>query len=346
MGYQLSRNPAIDYLILERGEIGHSWFCMHDSLLLLSPMWVNQLPGHRFSLRRSFEKIPKADFILHLKTYAKRYSMNCLPDVDVTEVRKIDDLFIVTTSKGEFRSRTVVNATGYYVSPYTPTFEIDDGSITVIHSAAYKSPDELVKLIGAGDKKILIVGKRVSAGQLLEELDDAGYSLGISTRAAIETRIGGVLGIIKENLYYVKEKLRLSRNPDIRHDSLALMNGGDSDKIIASGRLRLHTTIKSIKNGDVTFSNGECQTYDLVVCATGFKTEFLHLGGLVDPRTPILDQLNTGEHIEHSGLFFLGVDNMINFTSRYVRGVASDSKVVFDQLTQRLAGPTDSESST
>lgn len=336
MGYRLSRLSGIDYVILERGELGHSWGCMHDSLLLLSPMWVNQLPGHRFPLSRSFEKIPKVDFIQYLVSYAQRYSMNWAPNVEVTSVAKENDVFVASTSKGEIRSRTIVNATGYYSRPYTPEFETNDGSITMIHSAEYKSPAELAKLIGCGDKKILIVGKRVSAGQLLEELDDAGHLLGISTQAAIETRVGGILGIIKENLYYLKEMLRFLFDPYIKQNSLALMNGGKTDKIIESGRLKHHTAIKRIQDGQVAFSDGERETYDLIICATGYVSGYPHLCGLIDARVSIREQLNMGEHLGTPGLFFLGVDNMINFKSRYVRGVAADSKIISEKLLQHL----------
>lgn len=339
MAYRLTRNNDIDYTILERAELGHSWVIMHDSLLLLSPMWVNQLAGHRFPLHRSFEKIPKADFIRYLRSYADRYSMNLTTNTNVINVAKDGDVFVTTTDQRAIRSRTVVNATGYYASPYTPEFEINDGSVAMIHSADYKSPAELETLIGPGNKKVLIVGKRVSAGQLLEELDDAGYSLGISIKAPIETRIGGVLGIIKENLYYTREILRFSTDPYIKQNSLALMNGGKSDKIIQSDRLRQHATINKIRNGEVVFSDGTRNSYDLIICATGFKAEYPHLNNLLDRRIPLLKQLDMGEHRTIPGLFFLGVDNLINFKSRYVRGVASDSKVVAARLSQYLQLP-------
>lgn len=336
MGYRLSQCGAVNYMIFERGELGQSWISMHDSLLLLSPMWVNQLPGHRFPLLRSFDKIPKSDFVEYLVSYAHRYSMNWTGKTKVLNIVKDGDVFVITTDQTRIRSRVVVNATGYYASPYTPSFEANDGSVPLIHSANYRSTSSLGDLIGPGSKRILIVGKRVSAGQLLEELDDAGHTLGISIRAPIETRIGGILGVLKENLYYTREILRFMVDPYIKQDSLALMNGGRTDEIIQSGRLRQHMTIESIQNGDVVFSNGDRDAYDLIICATGFKAEYPHLESLLDSRVPLLDQLEMGEHKTVAGLFFLGVDNMINFKSRYVRGVAADSKTVADRLVQYL----------
>jgi len=336
MGHQLTRFPDIEYVILERGQIGHSWACMHDSLVVLSPMWVNQLPGFRFPLGRSFDRLPKKDFIQYLVSYAEHYSMNWVSNIDVTGVRKEDGLFLVTTSNGEIRSKTIVNATGYYSTPYTPELEWTDSSVPIMHSAAYKSPAELAKLLGPGNRKILIVGKRLSAGQLLEELDAAGYSLGISTRAEIETRAGGILGFIKETLYYLKEIFLLYMNPYIKQYSYAIMDGGKTDDLIKSGRLRHHTIVRGIKNGEVFFSNDEHDAYDLIICATGFKAEFPHLGRLIDDQVPLLEQLDKGEHLEVPGLFFLGIDNMINFTSRYVRGVAADSTVVSEKLIRHL----------
>lgn len=341
VAYRLSQRPDIDYMILERGQIGHSWSTMHDSLKLLSPMWVNQLPGHRFPLSRSFAKISRSEFIAYLERYATRYRMNLTGDTTVTGVSRDGADFVVATDKGEYRARTVVNATGYYATPQIPTWTDNDGSIPVIHSADYQSPEALQKQLGDKDRRILIVGKRVSAGQLLEELDDAGFTLGISVRAPIETRVGGILGIIKENLYFVREKLRFLRNPYIRQNSLALMNGGKTDRIIRSGRLSQHTTIDSIRDGQIAFSDGTTAAYELVICATGFVADYPHLAGLLDAGTPVLEQLHMGEHRKIPGLFFIGIDNLFSFKSRYVRGIAADSGDVANRLGRYLASSKD-----
>lgn len=325
--YRFVQRGGMDFTVLERGRIGHSWHLMHDSLLLLSPMWVNQLPGHRFPLHRSFSKIPKADFIGYLQSYAKRYEMPWRADTDVYDVAVDDGNFVLNTSAGPIRSRSVVNATGYYGSPHMPDFTSDDGSVRVMHAADYRSPEQVASLTGPTGR-ILIVGKRVSAGQLLEELDDAGFTLGISVRGPIETRPGGLRGIIKENLYYVKEMLRFRIDPYIRQNSLALMNGGKTDRIIRSGRLQQHPTIDRIEAGEIHFADSSRACYDLVICATGFDTDYPHLRGLLDDDKPVLEQLQMGAHQTVPGLFFVGVDNLINFKSRYVRGVAADSALV------------------
>lgn len=336
MGYRLSRSPGITYAILEKGEIGQSWIDMHDSLRLLSPMWVNRLPGHRFSLLRSFAKIPKDDFVWHLQSYAAKYAMRLVPHTEVKSVCKESEQFAVETSSGRYAAKALVNATGFFCYPWTPPFQANDGSIKIIHSAQYKSPERLHEMgVRRGDS-ILIIGKRVSAGQLLEELHDAGFKLGISVQAGIETRAGGVFGFVKENLYYTREILRHFGDPYAKQNSLALMNGGKTDRIIRSGKLEIHPPIASIRSGVVQFRDGHSRQYDLVIAATGFRPVFRHLANVLDESTPLLEQLIQGEHRHTQGLFFLGVDNLVNFKSRYVRGIAADSQLVYDRIRSYL----------
>jgi uncharacterized NAD(P)/FAD-binding protein YdhS len=332
MAYRLARSTDISHAILEKGDVGQSWIDMHDSLRLLSPMWVNQLPGHRFNVLRSFERVPKGDFVQHLQTYARKYALPLIPNTDVRTVTTTAQKFLLETASGSYTANAVVNATGYFCYPWTPALKTNDGSVRLIHSADYKSPAGLDAMgVRRGDR-ILIIGKRVSAGQLLEELDDAGYALGISVQSKIQTRPGGFRGYVKENLYYSREMLRIFQNPYIRENSLALMNGGKTDRIIRSGRLDIHAPVESISEGTVWFQDGSSKRYDLVIAATGFRPNFSHLRGVIDVNMPLLEQLDLGQHRDKAGLFFLGLDNLINFKSRYVRGIAADSLLVYRRV--------------
>lgn len=336
LGYQFTRCRDIDYAIVEKGSIGQSWRNMHDTLHLLSPMYVNQLPGFRFSVLRSFEKIPKEDFVRYLQRYAQKFGLNVLTGTTVDSVEKVGGRFRLKTSNGILEARTVVNATGYYSRPFLPNIERNDGSVKSIHSAEYKSPQELYRKGVVPGSRILIVGKRVSAGQLLEELFDAKFKLGISIRAEIETRRSGFSGWVKENLYYAKEYLQLMFQPNTKHDSLALMDGGRTDQIIQSGALATHGLIESIRDGRVFFADGKSEVYDLIVFATGYRACCSYLDDLVDTTRTLLDQQKNGRHTTVSGLYFLGLDNMISFKSRYVRGIASDSKLVAQDVSSYL----------
>ena len=51
-GLAMSRRLAersIDHVVLERGEVAHSWRTQRwDSLRLLTPNWMTRLPGHAY----------------------------------------------------------------------------------------------------------------------------------------------------------------------------------------------------------------------------------------------------------------------------------------------------------
>lgn len=335
MGYRLSQS-TIRYLVLDKGSIGQSWREMHDSLRLLSPMYVNQLPGIRFPFLRLLEKIPKADFVEYLEEYVRRYEINVAQHTEVTRARKDGEEFALETGNGTLRTKTLVNATGYFFHRYTPEIGSDDHSIPAIHSADYKSPHLLSDVGVPPGGRILIVGKRVSAGQLLEELYQSDYKLGMSTTGPIETRTSGVAGWIRENLYYAREYMNFLFDPYIQRNSLALMDGGETDRIIRSGELALHPTIEAIREGSVLFTDGTSGQYDLVIYATGFREDYRYIDGIDDSPAPLSAHLDCGEHKTIRGLFFIGVDNMISFKSRYVRGVASDSKAVSQRVLSYL----------
>ena len=52
-GLAMSRRLAalsVDHVVLERGEVAHSWRTQRwDSLRLLTPNWMTRLPGHTYS---------------------------------------------------------------------------------------------------------------------------------------------------------------------------------------------------------------------------------------------------------------------------------------------------------
>lgn len=335
MGYQLSQHTQVRFVILERGQLGQSWRDMHDTLTLLSPMYVNQLPGYRLNPLRSLEKVPKEDFVAYMTRYAARFKLPLRPEQVVEEVTRDEDGFVVSTANETYRCQAVVSATGYFGAPVLPPTPTDN-SVPLLHSSQYKSPRQL-QSDGIPDRgKVLIVGKRISAGQLLEELYAAGYEVGIAARSAIQTRTGGIWGRIKEHLYYVKEFLRFRTNPLIKGDSSSLMEGGQTQTILASGQVKLHPPVHHISNGEVYFEDGTRRTYDLVVSATGYRHLVHHLAALVDPALPLADQLDQGELRGARGLFFLGVDNQFSFKSRYLRGIVSDSKRILESVLNHL----------
>ena len=86
----------------------------------------------------------------------------------------------------------------------------------------------------------------------------------------------------------------------------------------------------------VVFTDGREEKFDLVIFATGYRTEWAHLQPVIgdEPLTP--RKLKKGEHPRHQGLFFLGFDNQFSIRSRYLRGIREDAPKVVKQICIRL----------
>src|SRR5690554_3133042 len=105
------RRSGLDYLILDdQKQCGAAWLQAWESLTLFSPAEHSSLPG--WLMPQSKEEFPgRAHVIKYLCQYEKRYEFPVERPVKVFDVVKEQDVFLLSTDKGEYRSKTVISAT-------------------------------------------------------------------------------------------------------------------------------------------------------------------------------------------------------------------------------------------
>ena len=104
---------SIDHVILERGEVAHTWRTERwDSLRLLTPNWQSRLPGFGYTGDDpdGYRTIPEV--IAFIEAYARSIAAPVRTHTTVTSVRRDDAGYLVRTDRGDWRCATVVLASG------------------------------------------------------------------------------------------------------------------------------------------------------------------------------------------------------------------------------------------
>jgi putative flavoprotein involved in K+ transport len=166
---------GIDHVILERGRVGERWRSQcWRSLTLLTPNWLNALPGLPYDGDDRDGFMDKTAFVERLEAYARRSQAPVECGVAVTSCGRTGTGFAVLTSEGEWAANVVVAATGHCDRPVLP-FALDmAGGPLSIHASQYRSPDELP----AGG--VLVVGASSSGVQIADELARTGRRVVLS----------------------------------------------------------------------------------------------------------------------------------------------------------------------
>jgi len=161
---------SIDHVVLERGEVAHSWKTERwDSLRLLTPNWLSRLPGYGYQGADPDGFRTMSETVDFIERYAEAVSAPVRTHTRVTSVRRTGDVYDVATSEGEWRCRAVVLATGACNLPIIPgVAEALPSSISTLPSMKYRNPDQLE----AGG--VLVVGASASGTQIAEEIQRSG----------------------------------------------------------------------------------------------------------------------------------------------------------------------------
>jgi putative flavoprotein involved in K+ transport len=158
-----------NHVLLERARVGERWRSERwDSLTLLSPNWLNMLPG-AWPHDDPDAFLSRQGFVDYLDRYARSFAAPVREGAAVRSVERRRGWFRVATDVGDWRARNVVVATGWADVPTTPRLAASapDG-VLQLHSSEYRSP---VDLPPGG---VLVVGAGPSGAQIALELRRAG----------------------------------------------------------------------------------------------------------------------------------------------------------------------------
>ena len=161
---------SIDHVLLERGEVANSWRTERwDSLRLLTPNWLNRLPGYRYSGDDPNGYMTMPEIVDYIKDFASTIDAPVEAQTEVTSVHAVEDGFGVVTTNGEWRAPTVVLASGPYNRPDLPAIvEAIPANVECLPAARYRNPEQL------RDGGVMVVGAASTGVQLAEEIQRSG----------------------------------------------------------------------------------------------------------------------------------------------------------------------------
>ena len=161
------RDAGRDHIVIERGRAGESWRSQRwDSLRLLTPNWMTNLPGWSYDGDDPDGFMAAADLVSVLERYADDAPVH--EHTTVEAVQRASDGYLVHTDRGSWRGEQIVVATGHCMRPAVPSLEVIDPAIHQLTSDRYRNPAQLP------DGGVLVVGASSTGTQLSEELARAG----------------------------------------------------------------------------------------------------------------------------------------------------------------------------
>ena len=166
---------GVEHVVLERGRVGESWRSARwDSFTLVTPNWMNRLPGYRLAAGAAREFLPRDTAVGLLDGFARG-----LPVQAGTEVLSVDvgdGGYDVVTGAGRMKARAVVVASGGQRRPVIPRLSAAlPADIHQLHAGDYRRPDALPP--GA----VLVVGSGQSGMQIATDLAAAGREVLLAT---------------------------------------------------------------------------------------------------------------------------------------------------------------------
>ena len=340
MAVELKRR-GVEAVLLERGPaVAHSWTNMPTDLKLVSPWKANRLPGSNPRAFPANYEMTRAEYAAELQHHARVHELPVVTGAGVLEIsRSAADGFEVRTCAGRFRAPVLVNATGSFANPFQPEFPgARESPLPQFHFATYRDGNRLRQATGQPGGRVLIVGRRLSAGQTLVELGDGGFQVALSCRGPIQFGAGAVGAWIFFRVHPVLERLELRLRGGAARGFARVMPGGRARRLVQSGCVQAFPDIARFEGRRVVFTDGRALDPDAVIYATGFRPALAHLASLglrLDPQSG-QPELRGFESAHVPGLFFLGLDRLRNFRSRFIRGIREDAPLLADQVAARL----------
>jgi len=169
------------HIVLEKDCVGSSWTNRRwDSFCLVTPNWMLRLPGYHYQGDDPDGFIKRDEIVDYLESYAATFKPSIYMGVAATRLYRDENGFVVETTSGNVRTKSVFLCVGYFHEPNLPAYSSNlDQSILQIHSRDYKNPDRLP------EGGVLVVGSGQSGAQIAEELHEAERQTWLAVSSAV-----------------------------------------------------------------------------------------------------------------------------------------------------------------
>lgn len=318
-----ARRTRLRFAVLDEAEAaGGTWPAVWPSLRLFSPAEYSSLPGWRMPTPpEGPDALPGRDHVVsYLRDYEARYELRVHRPVRVSALEVVaDGTWLVHTDGSTWRARHVVNATGTWGAPFVPHVRgAADFPGAQLHAARYRGPD------GLAGRRVLVVGGGNSGAQIAAELSRVTPT-SWATREPVRFLPDDVDG----RVLFDRATARAQRLAAGQHDPGGAGTLGD---VVATadvrrardqGGLRAVPGFCGFDGADAVFACGTRRTVDVVVWATGFRSDLGHLRGLSLGRPPATEGTRA---LDAPGLWFVGYGDWTGPASATLIGVGRTAR--------------------
>ena len=277
--YHLRRLGVSPFVVLDANEAaGGAWQHRWDTLTMsdvhgISDLPGEELPGHDEQARAN-EVVPA-----YFEDYERRHELPVDRPVAVTAVEPVDDdpagLLRVRSDDGDRLTRTIVNATGTWDSPFVPSYPgMGEFRGRQLHTVQWTGPDEF-----AG-QRVVVVGGGASAVQILGELAPVADTIWVTRREPVWRTSEFTLDAGRAAVALVEERVAQGLPPRSVVDVTGLILRPQEERARQLGAYERRPMFERVEPDGVRWADGTVETVDAIVWATGFRQSVEHLGPL------------------------------------------------------------------
>lgn len=241
-----------------------------------------------------------------------------------------DNRFELLLESGErLQARAVVSATGSFYTTFIPRIAGQaDFAGTRLHSSEYRNPD-----LFAG-QRVLVVGSGNSAVQIAAEL---------ASRSTVTLAVRTAVRFAPKHIFWrdFHDWLKWIDRLPVGHIlplsvSALVWDGGEYRAALQAGGVQQKSMFRSFTKRGVVWTNGESETIDTVIFASGFREGPAYLEGTeaLDTQGNIVQRLGKSRTVP--GLYFVGLSGARSLASATLRGVGEDARAAVRDLVHSL----------
>lgn len=269
------RRRGVEHLVVDADErAGGAWQHRWDALTMRDVHGVAELPGDTpppRDERRANVVVPA-----YFAAYEEAHDLPVLRPVHVRRVRDDAGVLLVEAEEGEWRTRTLVNATGTWTQPFVPHYPGMETFLgEQLHTVDYPGPEHFV------GKRVLVVGGGASAVQFLGALAPITDTLWVTRRPPVWrdddfTPEAGAAAVA-----LVEKRVAAGLPPESVVSVTGLMLRPQEREAERRGAYAHRRPLfQRIEPDGVRWADGSFERVDTILWATGFRPAIGHLAPL------------------------------------------------------------------